>query len=50
MTNDDILGDSIPMDQQEMMRQFCYQSLKLGVGVGAYNSYIFFIYLCTHLH
>jgi mRNA-capping enzyme len=32
MTNDDVLGDSIPMDQQEMMRQFCYQSLKLTVG------------------
>lgn len=34
MTNDDILGDSIPSDQQEAMRQFCYQSLKLGAGVG----------------
>ncbi|KAL6146139.1 hypothetical protein ACLB2K_056822 [Fragaria x ananassa] len=29
MTNDDILGDEIPRDQQEAMRQFCYQSLKL---------------------
>lgn len=34
MTNDDILGDEIPWDQQESMRQFCYQTLKLVVGVG----------------
>ncbi|KAK9290060.1 hypothetical protein L1049_008224 [Liquidambar formosana] len=33
MTNDDVLGDSIPFDQQESLRQFCYQSLKLAVGV-----------------
>ncbi|KAM7463992.1 hypothetical protein LguiA_032113 [Lonicera macranthoides] len=33
MTNDDVLGDSIPKDQEEVLRQFCYQSLKLGVGV-----------------
>uniref|UniRef100_A0A5B6Z2J7 mRNA guanylyltransferase n=1 Tax=Davidia involucrata TaxID=16924 RepID=A0A5B6Z2J7_DAVIN len=33
MTNDDVLGDSIPSEQQEALRQFCYQSLKLGVGV-----------------
>ncbi|KAM0991414.1 hypothetical protein ACFX13_009968 [Malus domestica] len=33
MTNDDILGDEIPWDQQEAMRQFCYQTLKL-VNVG----------------
>ncbi|BBH06237.1 mRNA capping enzyme family protein [Prunus dulcis] len=32
MTNDDILGDEIPWDQQESMRQFCYQTLKLVVG------------------
>ncbi|XP_059657806.1 uncharacterized protein LOC132304241 [Cornus florida] len=32
MTNDDVLGDNIPFDQQESMRQFCYQSLKLSVG------------------
>ncbi|PRQ43021.1 putative mRNA (guanine-N(7)-)-methyltransferase [Rosa chinensis] len=32
MTNDDILGDEIPRDQQEAMRQFCYQSLKLPPG------------------
>ncbi|KAL2554749.1 mRNA capping enzyme family protein [Forsythia ovata] len=29
MTNDDILGDIIPADQQDTLRQFCYQSLKL---------------------
>ncbi|GMP51038.1 hypothetical protein CsSME_00017424 [Camellia sinensis var. sinensis] len=33
MTNDDVLGDSIPFDQQNAMRQFCYQALKLGIGV-----------------
>ncbi|XP_059647150.1 uncharacterized protein LOC132293621 isoform X2 [Cornus florida] len=32
MTNDDVLGDSIPFDQQESFRQFCYQMLKLNVG------------------
>ncbi|OIV89605.1 hypothetical protein TanjilG_15800 [Lupinus angustifolius] len=32
MTNDDVLGDEIPNDQQEAFRQFCYQSLKLGIG------------------
>ncbi|KAI3930139.1 hypothetical protein MKW98_004891 [Papaver atlanticum] len=32
LTNDDVLGDAIPWDQQEAMRQFCYHSLKLGAG------------------
>ncbi|XP_062166019.1 uncharacterized protein LOC133872513 isoform X2 [Alnus glutinosa] len=32
MTNDDILGDEIPRDQQDALRQFCYQTLKLGGG------------------
>lgn len=32
MTNDDVLGDPIPFDQQDAMRQFCYQTLKLGIG------------------
>ncbi|XP_027334116.1 mRNA-capping enzyme-like isoform X2 [Abrus precatorius] len=32
MTNDDVLGDEIPTDQQDALRQFCYQTLKLGVG------------------
>ncbi|RAL39285.1 unnamed protein product [Cuscuta campestris] len=29
MTNDDLLGDSIPSDQQDYLRQICYQFLKL---------------------
>ncbi|KAI7756057.1 hypothetical protein M8C21_019786 [Ambrosia artemisiifolia] len=33
MTNDDVLGDSIPQDQQDRFRQFCYQALKLNAGV-----------------
>ncbi|XP_057513116.1 uncharacterized protein LOC130795154 isoform X3 [Actinidia eriantha] len=33
MTNDDVLGDTVPFDQQNAMRQFCYQALKLGIGV-----------------
>ncbi|XP_057512276.1 uncharacterized protein LOC130794378 isoform X2 [Actinidia eriantha] len=33
MTNDDVLGDNIPFDQQDAMRLFCYQALKLGIGV-----------------
>nr|KAJ0189523.1 hypothetical protein LSAT_V11C800428410 [Lactuca sativa] len=32
MTNDDVLGDSIPQDQQDGFRQFCYQALKLSAG------------------
>ncbi|XP_015894469.3 uncharacterized protein LOC107428455 [Ziziphus jujuba] len=32
MTNDDVLGDEIPWEQQDAFRKFCYQSLKLGVG------------------
>eukprot|EP00262_Sarcandra_glabra_P008365 TRINITY_DN2186_c0_g4_i1.p1 TRINITY_DN2186_c0_g4~~TRINITY_DN2186_c0_g4_i1.p1 ORF type:complete len:618 (-),score=92.15 TRINITY_DN2186_c0_g4_i1:387-2063(-) len=32
ITNDDILGDAIPFDQQDAMRQFCYKSLKLVTG------------------
>ncbi|KAG2690772.1 hypothetical protein I3760_09G205100 [Carya illinoinensis] len=32
MTNDDVLGDEIPTHQQDAMRHFCYQTLKLGVG------------------
>lgn len=37
MTNDDILGDKIPSDQETAMRQFCYQSLKLSAGVGLFE-------------
>ncbi|KAK8273319.1 hypothetical protein V6Z12_D11G399900 [Gossypium hirsutum] len=33
LTNDDILGDEIPRDQLESMRSFCYQTLKLNLGV-----------------
>ncbi|GAV68537.1 DSPc domain-containing protein/mRNA_cap_enzyme domain-containing protein/mRNA_cap_C domain-containing protein [Cephalotus follicularis] len=33
MTNDDVLGDEIPHDQLDSLRQFCYQTLKLNVGV-----------------
>ncbi|KAF7145915.1 hypothetical protein RHSIM_Rhsim04G0165500 [Rhododendron simsii] len=33
MSNDDVLGDSIPFNQQDTLRQFCYQALKLGAGV-----------------
>ncbi|GMY25433.1 mRNA-capping enzyme [Fagus crenata] len=32
MTNDDVLGDEISRDQQDAMRHFCYQTLRLGVG------------------
>ncbi|KAL8509189.1 hypothetical protein ACS0TY_016394 [Phlomoides rotata] len=32
LTNDDILGDKIPSDQEIAMRQFCYQTLKLPLG------------------
>lgn len=40
MTNDDVLGDEIPVDQQNAFRQFCYQTLRLGVGV----SFLTFMY------
>lgn len=36
MTNDDVLGDEIPADQQDALRQFCYQTLKLGAGVSLF--------------
>lgn len=38
MTNDDVLGDEISRDQQDAMRHFCYQTLRLGVGVGSSNT------------
>ncbi|XP_020541000.1 mRNA-capping enzyme isoform X2 [Jatropha curcas] len=31
MTNDDLLGNAVCSDQQQAMRQICYQLLKLGV-------------------
>jgi len=43
MTNDDVLGDEIPSDQQDALRQFCYQTLKLVVGVSLLNGCL----LCT---
>lgn len=43
MTNDDVLGDSIPLDQQEALRQFCYQALKLGTGVGPSEASLLFL-------
>ncbi|XWS67192.1 hypothetical protein CRYUN_Cryun05aG0266600 [Craigia yunnanensis] len=33
LTNDDILGDEITPDQMESLRLFCYQTLKLNLGV-----------------
>lgn len=33
MTNDDVLGDEIPEDQERGLKQFCYQMLKLNPGV-----------------
>ncbi|KAL6519455.1 hypothetical protein OROGR_018775 [Orobanche gracilis] len=33
MTNDDILGDTIPSDQEIAMRQFCFHIMKLPGGV-----------------
>ncbi|XP_075087261.1 uncharacterized protein LOC107766842 isoform X3 [Nicotiana tabacum] len=29
LSNDDILGDAVPQDQQDDLRQFCYQALKM---------------------
>lgn len=40
MSNDDVLGDSIPFNQQDTLRQFCYQALKLGAGVGISMAYV----------
>ncbi|KAH1257084.1 mRNA-capping enzyme [Glycine soja] len=39
MTNDDVLGDEIPTDQQDALRQFCYQTLKLGVGARGHTQF-----------
>ncbi|XP_042017765.1 mRNA-capping enzyme-like isoform X1 [Salvia splendens] len=33
LTNDDLLGDNIPSDQEVVMRQFVYQTMKLPGGV-----------------
>lgn len=51
MTNDDVLGDIIPSDQQEALRQFCYQALKLGTGVGIPKASLpFFIFGFIYTH
>ncbi|KAL7092623.1 hypothetical protein ACP275_12G174900 [Erythranthe tilingii] len=34
MTNDDILGDTIPVDQEKAMRNFCYQVMGLQIETG----------------
>ncbi|CAL5210801.1 unnamed protein product [Lathyrus oleraceus] len=39
MTNDDVLGDEIPSDQQDAFRQFCYQTLRLGVGARGHTQF-----------
>ncbi|CAI9098387.1 OLC1v1035024C1 [Oldenlandia corymbosa var. corymbosa] len=39
LTNDDVLGDSIPVEQQEALRQFCYQILKLPAGGKGYSQF-----------
>ncbi|BAT97335.1 hypothetical protein LR48_Vigan661s000400 [Vigna angularis] len=39
MTNDDVLGDEIPSDQQDALRQFCYQTLKLAVGARGHTQF-----------
>ncbi|KAK7349950.1 hypothetical protein VNO77_07876 [Canavalia gladiata] len=39
LTNDDVLGDEIPSDQQDALRQFCYQTLKLGVGARGHTQF-----------
>lgn len=33
ITNDDVLGDAIPYDQQDAMRHYCYQLLDLPLPV-----------------
>ncbi|MCL7021446.1 hypothetical protein MKW94_013795, partial [Papaver nudicaule] len=33
LSNDDVLGDAIPPEQQEALRRLCYDSLKLRAGV-----------------
>ncbi|KAL5743644.1 hypothetical protein ACOSQ2_026760 [Xanthoceras sorbifolium] len=47
MTNDDVLGDEIPQGQQEAFRQFCYQTLKLSVGVGTFKTSFLFLMFAT---
>ncbi|WRX34070.1 mRNA capping enzyme [Theobroma cacao] len=39
LTNDDILGDEIPHDQQESLRSFCYKMLELNVGARRHSQF-----------
>lgn len=43
MTNDDVLGDEIPNDQQDAFRHFCYQTLKLNFGVSLYFKCVYLL-------
>ena len=45
MTNDDVLGDPVPFNQIESMRQFCNQVLKLNVRVSILATYYVYGYL-----
>lgn len=38
MSNDDVLGDEIPHDQEEGYRQFFYRMLSLNIGVRIFKS------------
>lgn len=42
MTNDDVLGDEIPEDQERALKHFCYQMLKLNAGVCSLSLFLFF--------
>ena len=44
MSNDDVLGDEIPPDQEEGYRHFFYRMLSLNIGVGILKS----CYMSTH--
>lgn len=43
MTNDDILGDDIPIDQLNALRLFCYQTLNIPVRMT-----FFYTVVCLH--
>ena len=44
ITNDDVLGDPIPYDQQDSMRQMCYQLFDLTPSVCSLQNFVFVIY------
>lgn len=52
MTSDDILGDPVPSNQQETMRNFCYQALKMNVKVGTLRAFLFsaFVIIVTSFY